>query len=886
MTSPPRGPDDPRSWQAALALVEQLLELPTGDRQAALDDAAADPEVRRLAGRLLQSHAQGGVLDTPLHAPVPPDDPPADLAGRRLGRWLLTEPLGQGGMSVVYRARSMEAPLGQEAALKLLSMGAATPAGRARFEREIDILVRLRHPGIAPVYDAGTAADGTPWFAMALVEGVDIETWCTQKGLDAGARVALFGQVCEAVEHAHRHLVIHRDIKPSNVMVNDDGRVVLLDFGISRMLEEGAAEATSTGTYAFTPRYAAPEQLRGGTITTATDVYSLGSLLHKLLLGVAPQYPEGATGAECRDPATLVRRSEDRALHRLLRGDLGAILRKAIAREPVQRYPGAAELAADLQAWQEGRPVAARQGGDRYRFGRFVARHKLASALVAALAASLCVGLATSLWQATQAREAAARAERELARAEAVRNYVARIFASANPSSGQQVTASDLLQAGGALVTEEMVAEQPVVAADLLSLIAEARRHMSEYEQAAIDLQRGIDILDTAGEPALAVRRRLHYELGEVARTGGRHDEAIAHYEHAVALARATQAPPHDQIEMALWLATARSAAGGSEQPLEELHRLVDAVKAEGLEGTALHLRALDTLSTATFLAGEDNFPLQAPRLEVAAQVYADRPGWLAYAYADAIPAHRSKRKFERAQELADASLRLADETYDSPHIIPAIVYCNAAGLALQRGRVAQAQDLIGRTLEMDRALERRHIHAFSCLIHDAEVHAMSDRYEHAVDSMAAASSMLDELALADDTGWRARVCEIRAWMSFQTGRVAEASEALDACPEREGENVRWNLLRAERAYHAGDWDEADRYLAPWRDANPLPEDAPDRLRGWQLDWALAARRSHAEAEARRVRLLDAASRIPTPWDRRDALLACLQEPGPDVGCL
>lgn len=464
MSSPTRSSDDPRSWQAALDLVEQLLELPHGERDDALARTGADPEVRRLAKRLLEAHAHGGVLDGPLHPSLTPQATRSDLVGQRLGRWLLTAPIGHGGMSVVYRARSLEPPVGQEAALKLLSLGAATPAGRARFEREIDILVRLRHPGIAPVHDAGTAADGTPWFAMALVEGVDIEAWCTGQSLDPEARVDLFLQVCDAVEHAHRHLVIHRDIKPSNVMVNSDGRVVLLDFGISRMLEDGEAEAASTGTYAFTPRYAAPEQLRGGPITTATDVYSLGCLLHMLLLGVAPEPGDVAASGECRDPAKLVDRRGDPALRRLVAGDMGAIIRKALAHDPVERYPGAAELACDLRAWRGGRPVAAREGGDAYRFKRFVARHKLTSALILALFASLLAGVAGFAWQAQRAmqeadaalaskREADAaqmRAHSARERAEALNRFILDLFEADLPTRplDELPTTAELLDLG------------------------------------------------------------------------------------------------------------------------------------------------------------------------------------------------------------------------------------------------------------------------------------------------------------------------------------------------------------------------------------------------------------------------------------------------------
>lgn len=886
MSSPSDDAHAPGDWQQAIALLEELLGLPDGERDAALAARRPDPRIATLVARLLQADRRGSILDAPLTPGVAGPTPTPQLAGRRLGRWLLVDLLGEGGMSVVYRARSLQPPRGQLAALKLLSMAAAGRSGRTRFERETAILTRLRHPGIAPILDAGVAPDGTPWFAMGLVDGVDIVRWCREQAPGLDACVDRFIEVCDVVAHAHRHLVVHRDIKPSNVMVDGAGRVVLLDFGIARLLEDGGSEATGSATLAFTPRFAAPEQVAGQAVTTATDVFGLGCLLHLMLLDCAPQYPGDDNRRECIEPAMLAGRCGSRGLARALRGDLGAVLRKSLAADPSHRHPGAAELAADLRAWRHGQPVSARRDGRLYRLRRFAGRNPAASALGLALVLSLIGGLVASLWQAEAARQQAQRAERELARAETVREYVVRIFAAANPSDGAQATAADLLRAGGELVTDTLAVEQPVLAADLLGLIGEARRQASDYAQARVDLERGLAILDQAGEAAPGVRRVLHYELGENARTGGRHAEAIAHYEEALSLTRATGAPAALQLEMALWLATARSAAGGAEQPLDALQDILAGIRSAGLEGGALHLRTLDTLSTATHLAGGDQFPLQAERLAVAARVYADRPGWLAFAYADAIPAHRARRLFERAQELSDASVALAGSTYEGPHVIAAIVYCNAAGLAWQRGRNRDAEALVSRAIEMDRVLERRHIHAFSCLLHQTQVLAVDGRYEAAVESLAAAGRMLDALALADDTGWREQACEVRAWMALENARLHDAAQAIDRCaPAGEG-HVRWNLLRAERAYHQGDLAQARSLLAPWKAAHPLPDDAPDRLRGWQLDWALAAAADPAAGEARRRALREAVERIPEPWDRREALLACLGDPGAEAGCL
>lgn len=511
---------DAEHWQAALRLYEALLDLPAEARAEALSRADAAPEARERAARMLAQDGRPGLLDRPLPRQLLPGAVAAEqgdaLIGRRLGRWLLLDRLGQGGMATVYRARSLQPPLDQIAALKLLSLAAATPAGRVRFEREIDILVRLRHPGIAPVFDAGIAADGTPWFAMALVEGVSIDAWCQEQGLDVDRRVALLLQVCDAVEHAHRHLVIHRDIKPGNVLVDRDGRAVLLDFGISRLLDD-AATRSGEG-YAFTPRFAAPEQLSGGDISTASDVFSLACLLHALLLGAPPQWPDG--DGECRDPAALARRDSDHALRRALRGDLGHVLRRALARDPARRYPTVAAFAADLRAWREGRPVSAHHDGGFYRLRRFVGRHKLASGLTAALALSLVAGIAGVAWQAEDAR-------RQAARANLTREFLLEIFAEADlMTRGTRPPDIRLVLEKAASQAPQRFTERPELQADILYLVGRLQRLNMDNRAAVGTLRTALALDERSGAPWTDERRRAARTLSQALRMLGEREEA------------------------------------------------------------------------------------------------------------------------------------------------------------------------------------------------------------------------------------------------------------------------------------------------------------------------------------------------------------------------
>ena len=416
------------AWQAADRVLDALFDLPVTDRARHLAALDLAPELRQRVERLLAAHEHDdGVLDHPCIGSLAPERDA--LAGRRLGRWQLDHEIGRGGMAVVYRAHSLEGPAGQDAALKVMTLGALAGSGRSQFLREQQVLLRLRHPYIAPLHDAGIADDGTPWLAMARVEGERIDAWCDARGLDAAARVRLLLQVCEAVAHAHRNLVIHRDIKPSNVLVDDDGRVRLLDFGIARATD-AVGERTATALRALTPDYAAPEQFEGAPATTAMDVYGIGALLYRLLAGVAPR-PADAVGAAApaSAPSRALRRSTlepgvRQQRMRSLRGDLDAIVMKALAPAPDARYGGVEAFAEDLKRWLDGKPVRAQPPSLQYRLRKFGARNRLALAAATAVVLALCGGIAAALWQARIARDEAERARSAADRSEAQLQYL------------------------------------------------------------------------------------------------------------------------------------------------------------------------------------------------------------------------------------------------------------------------------------------------------------------------------------------------------------------------------------------------------------------------------------------------------------------------------
>ena len=345
-----------------------------------------------------------------------------DWVGRRIGPWRIERELGAGGMGRVLLAERVDGAFAQQVAIKLIAAsGMASPDWSRRFDAERRALAALAHPAIARLIDAGSTEEGVPWFAMEYVEGEPIDVHCERSHAGMETRLRLFLDVCAAVQHAHRHLLVHRDLKPANILVRADGSIKLLDFGVAKLLaiDSGAGAATRTNAWLGTPEYTAPEQIGGGAITTATDVYQLGVLLYRLLTGRAPISLAGCALAESarrihEGVAPRASSVASAANANALRGDLDRVLAKALAKEPAERYASVAEFADDIERHLGGLPVRAQPATWRYRAGKFARRHRygLAAGIVAALA--LGTGVAAALWQAHVAEQRRLEAEARL----------------------------------------------------------------------------------------------------------------------------------------------------------------------------------------------------------------------------------------------------------------------------------------------------------------------------------------------------------------------------------------------------------------------------------------------------------------------------------------
>jgi len=518
----------PERWQSVTPYLDQALDLPDEERGAFLASLRAqDPALADDLQVLLDEHRAVGQERFLEAVPLPPTGHPA-AAGLEVGAYRLLSLIGQGGMGTVWLAERSDGRFVRHAAVKFLDV-ALVGRGEERFKREGSILARLTHPHIAQLLDAGVAATGQPYLVLERVDGDSIDAHCDRQALDVGRRVRLFLDVLTAVAHAHANLVVHRDLKPSNVLVTRDGEVKLLDFGIAKLLEDetgpGApAPLTREGGGAMTPEYAAPEQLTGGLVSTATDVYALGVLLYVLLTG---QHPAGAA---LRTPAALMKATVETVpprpsdivstptveagaaaanaakrgatpdrLRRLLAGDLDTIIAKALKKNPAERYASVTAFADDLRRYLRHEPISARPDTLAYRAAKLVRRNRAATALaIVAFVASLGGVVGTSI-QARTARAQRDFALRQLARAEAMNDLDKFLLSDAAPS-GKPFTVNDLLTSAEQIVARQEDKDDPSRIDVLISI---GRQYATQDEDAS-----ALRVLTEAYDLSRALRDR------------------------------------------------------------------------------------------------------------------------------------------------------------------------------------------------------------------------------------------------------------------------------------------------------------------------------------------------------------------------------------------
>jgi eukaryotic-like serine/threonine-protein kinase len=633
----PQAPEP--EWARIDAIFSALLDLPPAAREPALaercagDDALATA-VRRLLDAEQRSAATFDAAVTSIQrlaeqAAERDDDqslPPGVL--EQIGPWKLAERLGAGGMSVVWKAERNDGQFQQTVAIKLLRRWIENDETVQRFRAERRILAGLEHPNLARLLDGGVVGDGWPYFVMEYVDGLAITDYCDLHRLDIDARLELFRQVLDVVQYAHRRLVVHRDLKPSNILVTPEGRVKLLDFGIAKVLDHQAmnameSELTELGGRPMTLAYASPEQVTGEPITTASDVYALGVLLHQLLTGRSPyrappeqpirlreavlkEMPANPSarvletdGGVDREDLAHRRNSAPARLARRLQGDLDVICQAALRKEPDRRYATIEQLAADLERHRRRLPVAARAGNWRYLAGRFIRRNAWGVAAGVLIPATLLAGVVLHVdrlgAERDRAEAAAAQAEREASKAREVTDYLVSLFRAADPaqSAGREVTAVELVERGVDEV--EALADDPALQAEMFRVLGQVSQALGQYPQAAELLLRALATLEEAPRPDTLARADVLTDLGFNHFQLGRLEEAEHYNREALA-----GLPPDDALRRAPVLTNLGIVYIITSRYAEAERMLADAVAAHeaGAPGSAEHATTLNALGT------------------------------------------------------------------------------------------------------------------------------------------------------------------------------------------------------------------------------------------------------------------------------------------------
>ena len=538
----------PERWGQIKELFSAAVELPPAAQASFLtDQCGTDAALREEVESLLRSDDQSeGFIEQPallLSGDLPPEEEDEQIIGERLGAYRVLQEIGRGGLGTVYLAERADDVYRKQVALKLVRRGLDTDDILGRFRKERQILAQLDHSYIARLLDGGTADDGRPYFVMEYIEGPTLLKFCQQEELSPNERLRLFREVCEAVTYAHQNLVIHRDLKPSNILVAA-GAPKLLDFGIAKLLTPEIGDLTQTiaAQRIMTPEYASPEQIKGGRITTSSDVYSLGVILYELLTGQKPhrlgtgsaeEVSRAITEEEPARPSAVLKgdpKSVSRVSHSL-RGDLDNIVLMALRKEPERRYASVAEFSDDIRRYLEGQPVLAHKDTARYRASKFIRRNKAMMTAAAAVTLTILIGMAVVLRQNQIARAERDRARAAQATAQRLNQFLQNLLSSANPDAmGRDVKVVQVLDAASQRLDQELGSEP--------ALLAQAHLTMARaYAQL-----RAAGPAERHARAALEIDRRLfgdnHPATAEVMAFVGRAMQVFRRYREAEPLLR------------------------------------------------------------------------------------------------------------------------------------------------------------------------------------------------------------------------------------------------------------------------------------------------------------------------------------------------------------
>ena len=795
------------SWDRIETLFFAALERMPEARAAYLMEACGDdPDLRREVEEMLFAHEESGSLSIEarlLAGPAPRPPEPESMAGKDVGPYHLRRLLGRGGMGEVYLAERADGQYEQLVALKVIRAGLHSAEIVARFRMERQILAQLVHPNIAYLTDGGVTPEGRPYLVMPFVEGVPITLYCDTHRLSIDERLRLFRTVCTTVQFAHRNMVVHRDLKPSNILVTDEGVVKLLDFGIAKLLDAEAAEGpmTRADVRVMTPEYAAPEQIRGEAVTTATDVYALGVLLFELLTGRSPHRfsRQSDSSGKQEDNAPIVRPSvrlsmggtpePDRSLEavstarsttpkrlrRRLHGDLDNIVMMALREEPERRYASADQFAEDIARYLSGRPVIARKDTTAYRLRKFVRRHRLGVGMAAVVLVLILGFTGTILMQsrAVALQRDLARVERD--KATRVVAFLRDVFGAADPalSRGDAITARELLDQGAARIEAEL-ADAPAVKADLMQTIGEAYQSLAFYDEAERMLGEALTLRQAMHAPPHSDIAEGMVALGTLYLKRSRFREADSLI--SAALAMQTRLSPPDSSALARTRARLADVrvAFGQYDAAEKLYRTaLTALEAQYGPDHPEVLQVMNDLAGVRQAqdAFEEAEALMHTVLERRRQRYGERHVSVLASKRDLADLFREQNRFEEARSLYEEVLADSRRIYGPDHPAVAAALADLGALTMDLGAYEDAIHYYEQAIQMaEAALGTAHLTPLGYRSNLASVYLYQGRYAEARDLLR--ETIARTLPLIGEN--HPAIADMRSNLSFALGYLGD----------------------------------------------------------------------------------------------------------------
>ncbi len=784
---------------------ESLVDLPITSQNQWFDQNAIHPEDSAQLRKMLladRGHSPG-FLDEPASAHVAAiksgdnqvhdqDIEPSSLIGQRFGAFILTKLLGQGGMATVFLAKRIDADFDQVVAVKLLRRGLFSSVEQQLFRRERRVLAQLNHPNIARLIDGGVSTAGIPFLVMEYVEGLRLDDFVKSKSLNLNERLILFVKACRAVEAAHQALIVHRDIKPSNILVTEEGNPKLLDFGIAKMLPEDDSDSPfRTMTAALTPGYAAPEQMKGKAVTTSTDVYALGVVLHELLVGKLPNSETFARASDqiefgAKNAAGSLPEPADK-LKKKLRGDLDNILFRALHPEPSHRYSSATALIDDIENFLAGKPVNALPVTSWYQIKKFIGRHRFIVSTVSVMSGLLLIAFGIALFQAKAARLEAHRANQ-------VRDFLISIFSTANATQARELrpTPEQIVEQGAERALADQAMDIPTKI-EFLTVLANVSLNMGATSQADQITKSLLIMTEKTISPQNPIWQRAQFLRARVFIDQAKYEEAVSLLEPMKTILN--KRADNESIEILLALANAKAQTGND--PETQLQTL------NSIYALAMKHASTDPQSVLRCLVAESDYLSSIHRY---AEAIEKSQNAIAFWHAHGEPQGEEilwlyQTIGNSASSLGDAkvgesayrkAIELAERIYRRPHQNTAWFVGLLGSYLISLNRLEEAEPFVLRGLQMRRdLLGTAHPQTLFAYAAAARLRAAQNRPDQAITILDEAISGCEKTKAIDEACvriWQTRG-RLKVGMNNYSEAFSDLQRAVDMQKQLTGDN-------------------------------------------------------------------------------------------------